>query len=398
MKINRAYFIVVAIGVVTQSCTSDSISRPDPRRPTAVKTVSTFKVGETKLPEFYEATGTVKAKTTTQISASIMGRILSFPVIEGDRVSRGQVLVEIDGGEIEALRFKAKAGLKEAQASLVELERVTDAANAAVRTAEASKLLAERTFRRYSELHERHSASDQEFDDARYKFESASSELDQAHANVASVTAKNRLINARIDQAKADITAVSVKAGYLTIVAPVSGIVVRKFAEAGSTSVPGTPLLAIEDNSQYRLEASVEETSSRFVQVGSRARVRIDAIGQDELDGKVIEVLPTSDSASRSYLVKIELPPHPFLKTGLYGVGRFFVAQKDALTAPQSAIVLRGQLTGVYIVQPDGTVQFRLVRTGKSTNGMVELLSGVSSGDEIVDSSVEGLSDGVRIR
>lgn len=387
----------LALAIFTASCSKEKA--PNAESPAAeIKNVTIVKVSRSSIEDFYEATGTVNAKTTTQVSANIMGRIVSFPAAEGDTVSRGQVLVEIDNSESKAQLARAQAGLKEAQASLVEVARSVDSANAGVRTAEANKQLAEKTFARYKELYERRSASAQEFDEAQSRLSAATSELERARANVQTILSKNKQINARIEQAKAEIANTQVYAGYSRIVSPVSGIVVKKFAEAGATAAPGTPLLSIEDSSQYRLEAAVEESRSRSIRVGGRASVRIDALGEGEFMASIAEILPTSDATSRSYTVKIDLPANPALRTGLYGLARFPVAQKEATTVPQTAIVQRGQLTGVYVVGGDGKLQFRIVTTGKTSEGMTEILSGVSEGDEIANSEIEKLSDGTKVR
>lgn len=363
-----------------------------------IRNVATAKVTRSSIEDFYEATGTVKAKTTTQVSANIMGRIVSFPVAEGDTVTQGQTLVEIDNRESLAQYQKAQAGLKEAQAGLIEIDRSVEAANAGVQTAEANRHLAEVTFGRYKELFERRSATAQEFDEAQSRLKMATSELERAKASVQVVLSKKKQLNARIEQANADIAATKVFQGYSRIVSPVSGIIVKKFAESGSTAGPGVPLLSIEDNSQYRLEAGVEESRSKHIQIGNRVNVRIDALGQGEFFGTVAEIMPTADAASRSYTVKIDLPANPLLKTGLYGLARFPAAQKEAITVPASAMVERGQLTGVYVVAADGTAQFRIITAGKTSEGMVEVLSGVLEGDEIVTSDAATISEGTRIR
>lgn len=392
--------IIAAFGVAIFAAGCSKEKAPDASTPTAaeVKNVAIIKVSRSSIEDYYEATGTVKAKTTTQVSANMMGRIVSFPAAEGDTVSRGQVLVEIDNSESKAQLAKAQSGLKEAQAALIEVARSVDGAKAGVRTAEANKHLAETTFARYKELYDRRSASAQEFDEAQSRLKTATSELDRARANVETILSKNKQITARIDQAKAEIANTQVYAGYSKIVSPVSGIVVKKFAEAGATAAPGSPLLSIEDNSQYRLEAGVEESRSRTVRVGNRVSVRIDALGQGEFMGTIAEMMPTSDAASRSYTVKIDLPANPALKSGLYGLARFPVAQKEAITVPQTAIIQRGQLTGVYVVGSDGKVQFRIVTIGKTSEGMVEILSGVSEGDEVANSEIDKLSDGTKVR
>jgi len=385
---------MIAAGVV--SCGKGSIKAA--RTPDLVPNVSTVRVGRSPVADDYEATGTVNAKTTTQISANRMGRVNSVTVNEGDIVSKGETLVEIDDRDAETQLEKAEAALREAQASLLELDNSTAAAMAAVRTAEANKRFVEVTFTRYEELYRRRSVSGQEYDEIVSRSSAATSELERANANVQTIVSKKAQIKARIEQAKADIANSKVYASYSHIVSPVSGVIVKKFVEIGATASPGSPLLLIEDNSKYRLEAAVEESRSKLVQIGKRVNVRIDAFGLDEIIGTVAEILPTSDASSRSFSVKIDLPANPLLRSGLYGVARFPLAQKEAITIPQTALVQRGQLTGVYVIGPDGTAHFRIVTTGKTSEGMVEVFSGVSEGDEVATSNIEKLNDSVRVR
>ncbi|HQU84418.1 MAG TPA: efflux RND transporter periplasmic adaptor subunit [Pyrinomonadaceae bacterium] len=347
---------------------------------------------------FYEATGTVKAKTTTQISANMLGRIVAFPVAEGDYVSRGQVLVEIDNRESQNQQQKANAGMKEAQAALIEIDKSVVAANAGVKTAEANRVLAEQTFARFKELYERKSASGQEFDEAQSRLKAATSEVERAKANVQAILSKKQQINAKIEQAKADIAGTKIYEGYGKITSPVSGIIVKKLAEKGAIASPGVPLLSIEDSSQYRLEAAVEESNSKMVRIGNRVNVKIDAIGEGEFFGVISEIVPSADASSRSLTVKIDLPANSLLRTGLYGLARFPIAGKQSISVPNTAIVQRGQLSGVFVVTTDGIAQFRIVTTGKTADGNVEILSGLSEGDEYVSADANRVNDGVKVR
>ncbi|MBX7173373.1 MAG: efflux RND transporter periplasmic adaptor subunit [Pyrinomonadaceae bacterium] len=365
---------------------------------TEVINVPTAKVTLGSMEDFYEATGTVKAKTTTQIAANMMGRITSIPFVEGSTVSRGQVLVEIDNRESYAQIEKAKAVIKEAQAALVEIDKSAVVANAAVKTAEANRALAEKTFARIKELYERKSASGQEFDEAQSRLKMAVSEVERAKANIPAILSKKEQINAKIQQANADIKNINIQQSYSKITSPVSGIVVKKFAETGAIASPGMPLLSIEDNSQYRLEAAVEESKSNLARIGNRVSVKIDALGDGEFFGVISEVLPSADAASRSYTVKIDLPANPLLKTGLYGLARFPIAGKSVIMIPNTAIVERGQLRGVYVVSTDGIAQFRIVTTGKTGDGNVEILSGLSEGDVYVSADIYRVNDGVKVR
>ena len=399
MKAKKVLIVSVAVAATLFEFSCGQNSEPTRNaQTTAIKNVAITRVTKSSIEDFYEATGTVKARTTTQVSANIMGRIISFPAAEGDTVSRGQLLVEIDAAEVRTRTDKARAALQEAQAGLAEIDRSMDAANAGVQTAEANKRFADVTFGRIKALFERGSAAAQEYDEAHSKAQVAASELERAKAGVKVIISKRKQLTSRIDQARADIAGSQVTEGYSRITSPVSGVIVKKFAEAGSTATAGAPLLSIEDNSQYRLEAAVEESRSSSVRPGGRVNVRIDAIPAGEIMGTVAEIMPSADAASRTYLVKIDLPPDARLRSGLYGLARFPIAQKEAITVPQTAIVTRGQLTGLFVVAQNGTAQFRIVTTGTESEGMVEVLSGLSEGDDVVTSDTASLQDGVVVR
>lgn len=360
--------------------------------------VPTMNVTRGAVDDFYEATGTVQAKTTTQVSSSVMGRITSFPFSEGDTVTRGQVIVQIDNSENKTRFDKANAGLKEARAALIEVDRTAEAAEAAVRTAEANRDLAEKTFGRIRQLHERGSATGQEFDEAQSRFRAANSEVERAKANVAAIRSKKQQIEARIQQAQADIASTRVYTGYTRIEAPVSGVIVKKFAEQGAVATPGQPILSIEDNSRYRLEAAVESSKAAGVRIGQRVNVAIDALGDPEMFGTVSEILPSADPSSRTVTVKIDLPSNAGLRSGLYGLARFPTASREAVTVPSEAVVTRGQLTGVYVLSADRSAIFRIVTTGKTTDGRIEVLSGLSEGETIVSSETGKVSEGAKIK
>ncbi len=398
MNVKSGYVIIVGVLALTLIGCGKKEESAKVAPAAEVQNVTIAKVTKSSIEDFYEATGTVKAAKTTDVSANMMGRIVAFPVGEGDTVARGQVLVEIDNRESQTQKQRAEGGLKEAQAALVEIDKSVIAARAGVKTAEENKALAEKTFGRIKELYERRSASAQEFDEAQSRLKVAVSEVDRAKANVETIISKKKQINARIDQARAEISGSKVFESYSKITSPVSGLIIKKFAETGAVASPGMPLLSIEDSSLYRLEAAVEESRSKLFRVGNRVQVRIDAIGDAEILGTVSEILPSADAASRSYTVKIDLPANSLLRTGLYGLARFPIAQKEAITVPQGALVLRGQLSGVFVVGADGLAQFRIVTTGKTSDGFVEILSGLSEGDDYVSADTARVTDGAKVR
>jgi multidrug resistance efflux pump len=327
-----------------------------------------------------------------------MGTIISLRAREGDKVSAGQVIVEIDNRDASAQLQKADAGLRHSQEGLVEVEQAINAAKSAQAAAEANQRLADSTYARYRALLERKSVSPQEFDEVKSKQEMAEAEARRAADAVKMLAAKRQQALAQIDQAKAEVANARVFVSYARITSPISGVVVSKNTEVGSTATPGTPLLTIEDSSRYRLEVAVEESQLGKIGMGQRARVRIDALGADNLEGGVSEITPVADPMSRSYTVKIDLPARQSLRSGLYGVASFASGQRQAILIPQKAVAERGQLTGVFVVDDPGVARLRLIKTGKIYGESVEALSGLGDGERIVVDGVANVRDGVKVQ
>ena len=369
----------------------------------AVQNVNIEKVTLASVEEFYEATGTVRARTTSVLSSKIIGNVLAMRVREGDRVSVGQVVAEIDNRDAGVQLAKAQAGAREAQEGVEEIERSIRAAEATKKAAEANLALAAVTFNRYKALLSRQSVSQQEFDERQARNSVAEAEVDREAKLLQSLQARRNQVLARIDQAKADINSAQIYSGYARIISPINGVVTAKHADVGFMATPGAPLLTVEDDTSYRLETAVEESRLASINLKDQVTVKIEALGSDDIRGQVAEIVPASDPLSRSYIVKIELPEASrqsylrLLRSGLYGKARFTTGHKQALAVPQKAVVNRGQLVGVFIIDADGIARLRLVTTGKKFGERVEVLSGINEGERIAVDNVEALSDGSKV-
>ena len=359
-------------------------------------------VAKQSVSESYEAVGTVRAKNSSIVSAKVMGTIVAMKVREGDRVRAGQILVEIDNREARIQGQRSGAGLVEMRGALDEVDRSIKAAQSSQAAAEANRRLTSSTLRRYQQLLDRRSVSPQEFDEVRAKHEVAEAEAEREGRLLQSLDAKRRQALARIDQAKADVAGSQVYSSFSRIAAPINGVVVSRQADVGYMAAPGAPLLTIESGTDYRLEAGVQESQINNIHLRDQVRVQIDALGQQELAGIVVEIVPSSDPASRTYLVKISIAPpdgnQQIIRSGLYGKARFIIGQTQAVTIPPKAVVERGQLTSVYVVDQSGVARMRLVKIGKTYADRVEMLSGVSEGEQVVIDGVEAVSDGSRVR
>jgi membrane fusion protein, multidrug efflux system len=393
-------FTILILAVVT---TSSCAQKQEQATPTPiVQGVKIETVAKQSIDATYEAVGTVRAKNTSVVSSRIMGSIVGMKVREGDVVRSGQVLVVIDSREAGIQAGKSDAGLVEMRNALDEVDRSIKAAESGQTAADANRRLTASTFNRYQKLLERQSISPQEFDEAKARRDMADAEAERASRMLQSLQAKRRQALARIDQAKADVAGSRVYSSFTRIGAPISGVVVSRQADVGYMATPGAPLLTIESGTDYRLEAAVQESRLNTIHPGDQVRVQIDALGPQELAGSVVEIVPAADSASRTYLVKISIAPpngeHGVIRSGLYGKARFTTGQTQALTVPRSAVIEHGQLTSVFVVDQSGLARMRLVKTGKTYNERVEVLSGLNEGEQIVVDGVTALNDGSRVK
>jgi RND family efflux transporter MFP subunit len=182
---------------------------------------------------------------------------------------------------------------------------------------------------------------------------------------------------------------------YAKLAAPFSGVVVTRSVEPGNLATPGTPLLTVEQEGLYRLEASVDESKLASVRVGQAVEAVLEATGK-KLNARVSEIVPSVDAASRTYIVKLDLPATPNLRTGMFGRAIFPLGLQKVVAVPLAALMERGQLQSVFVVE-DSVAHTRLVTTGRRTSDAVEVLSGLNAGEKVVLPVPVGLQDGARV-
>jgi RND family efflux transporter MFP subunit len=321
------------------------------------------------IPDYVEATGTVRAAQSAQLASQVMGTITRVNVHEGDAVRRGQVLITIDEAQSRAAYQSATAGLQASQQSIA--------------AADADYALAESTMKRYQMLYDKKSVSPQEYDEVKTKLAAAKARRDAAHANSA--------------QAEAAVSEANTAVGFTRIRAPFDGLIIAKLADAGAMAAPGVPLLTLEDPSHFRLEANVDESQIGAVHLGANVPVVIDSLGNQETMGKVVQIVPAADPASRTFTVKIELPSNPQIRSGLFGRARVPQGERESILIPQAALLHRGQLDAVYVVGKDEIASLRYVTLGKPSASEIEVLSGLESGERIVRQPGERELSGKRI-
>ena len=171
---------------------------------------------------------------------------------------------------------------------------------------------------------------------------------------------------------------------YTTVRAPFSGVITEKKVDAGAFASPGMPIFTVEDTRNYRLEVTVDESDINLVRLGQRSEVTIDSLGSAQILGRVAEIVPAADPASRSFVVKVSLPADARIRSGLFGRAHFARATRSALLIPSASVVQRGQLQGIYVLGANDIAELRYVTLGKRAGDKVEILSGLENGDRLV--------------
>jgi RND family efflux transporter MFP subunit len=368
--------ILMTAACSRQDLSIAAVSAQQPATAVQVKTV-----GVTSIADIYRASGTVHARQVATPAARIAANILEVRVHAGDHVQPGQTLIVLDRRDLEAHLSLAEAARAEAESAVTETE-------SAVVSARAAQELARVTHKRFQDLLARASVSQQEFDESQARLKSADAALEMA-------LSKRRQIEARRRQSDADLTAARVNLGYATIIAPFAGLITERKVDPGSLATPGMPLLSIEREGDLRLEVSMDESRLGLANLGESVDVEIEGLNAT-MTGRVGEIVPSIDSATRTCTAKIDLPAMPRLRTGMFGRAAFSSGKHEALMVPQAAILERGQIQYVHVVERD-TARLRIVTLGEERGEWREILSGLTPGERIVVAAPPLLADGEHV-
>lgn len=300
----------------------------------------TAKVTRRDIDAVFAWPGTVTARTTAQIAPKTTGRILDIPVRAGDRAKRGQVLARLDDIEIQARLGQVRAALAAAEA-------------------QAGRARADA--RRLQNLFDREAATQQNLDAA---------------------LAATRGADAQVREARDAIREAESRLGETVLKAPFDGIVVKRNQEPGDVALPGSPVLTLQQSQQLRIESAVPAHCAGSIKIGDGLKART-ASPEGEFRAVVDEIQPAADPKTRTVLVKARLPEDSGVSPGAFGWLYQTCGRNETLLAPSAAVSRIGQLESVRLAVGDES-RLRHVRTGKSYDGQVEILSGLKEGDVVL--------------
>jgi len=285
--------------------------------------------------------GVVEAVNQATLSAQTAGRVVELPFDVDDYVSAGAVVV----------RFTD-----------VEQQSASRQAQAQVRAAEALAREAEADYTRIADVYARKLV--------------AKAQLDQA-------TARRDSARAALEAAKAGVRGAGEQVDYTVIRAPFTGIVTARHVQVGEAVRPGQALISGLSLGQLRIAVEVPQSDISAIRAQKKASVLLGEDGAKRIEASSVTVFPYADAQSHSFKIRVELPVEETgLHPGMTVKVAFAVGETQRLLVPLSALVRRSELSAVYVRSNDN-LSLRQLRVGHRFGDRIEVLAGLSAGEEI---------------
>ncbi|HLS30491.1 MAG TPA: efflux RND transporter periplasmic adaptor subunit [Flavobacteriaceae bacterium] len=325
--------------------------------------VVTEELSESDSGKYITASGQIEAENSAQLSTRIMGYVTAVNVKVGEKVDKGQQLASISSSDLQAKKGQAEAGILQATAAFNN---------------------AKKDYERFQKLFDQNSATQKELDDMKTQMEMAKAQLETAKQMSKEVDAQFSYANLR---------------------APFSGVVTGTFVKEGDMANPGMPIISLEDTGKLEAKVRVSESEISKIKPEMKAEVNIKSLNKT-LQGKVTEISSSSRNTGGQYIVKVDLEDEDLqIYSGMFVNVRFEIdADKTDITdtesvmlIPKKAIIKEGQLNGVYVVGDDEVAILRWLRLGKTYGDQVEVLSGLSIGDQYVVEAEDRLYNGSKV-
>lgn len=356
MKKYTSILTIITLSLFMVSCGGeDKKAVADNSTPIAVKVSKVVSEGTNP---FVSASGKIEATNSANLSTRMMGFVNEVHVKVGDKVRKGQLLVSINNSDLQAKRAQVNAGITEATAAFNN---------------------AQKDYNRFKSLFADNSASQKEMDDMTANYEMAKARLE----------ATNQMKNE-----------INSQFAYANITAPFSGVVTNKFIDAGDLANPGMPLIAIEAPGNFEVNAMVPESEISQIKSGTTVDVLLKSLGET-VKGKVTEVSTSAKNTGGQFLVKAHLDKTDAkLLSGMFATVQFPVEKTSAssmILIPNTSIVTKGQLSGVYTVSHSNTALLRWLRLGRTYGDQVEVLSGLNAEESYIVSTEGKLFNGAKV-
>jgi len=343
-----------------------------------------------EFPLIAEQVGTVRSQTQARVASRIMAQVREIMVHAGSwvqaSVSDGKsatVLAKLDDREIRARLHQAQSQMQAAERAVTAAKSRLDAAIAQLEAAQARKRQTDWDYQHYDDLYRQKAATGQQLQQMQAQKDVTDAQVQAADREAKAAGDDVKRMEAQLQQAQAEVLESRTMLSYAVIRAPFSGRVIQKMVDVGDMVTPGQPLFLLDVAAQPQLHAYIAESLITHLQVGQTLKVEIEVLSAT-LEGVIAEIVPQADPASRTTLVKISLPPTSALVTGLYGRVDIPYGMYRSLVVPAAAAQEVGQLHLVTVLDLDGYPHRRFVTLGRRHDGLVEVLTGLQQGEEVI--------------
>jgi HlyD family secretion protein len=443
----RRWWIVLVLAVVAIGAAAAVFGRgrapaPAAEAPPPAVPVEVAAARQGEVVRAVEVSGTVASARAASIYPKISGRVARVLVQDGARVAAGQALVELDAGDQRAELRQADAAVAAAEARLVLLERgqrpqerqvvynaftqaqnQVKAAETQVVVSEAALRVAETTLRRQEVLLLEGAVAQAQVDQARLQYDQARAQLDSARAqleiartaadsaraqwDMTQLGARNEEIQAaraQVAQARAVASLARQRLAAMMIRAPFAGrvtgltAVTGDFLTSGDFAGRGAPVAQVYDEQALEVEVTVGERDIGLIRVGQPAVVRLEGTPGASVAAAVRLVSPAADPLSRAATVRLRFAePVAAAVPGTFARGEIVVERRQGVTVIPRTALDGGERPTVRVVA-DGVVQVRQVTLGLARGDLVQVISGVAVGEEVVTLGPDGLAAGTAVR
>jgi HlyD family secretion protein len=373
---SRRRWLLVAAGVVAIAAVAFAASRFFPHKvaggpPAPVQTITVGAATQGTMGRTLVVNGSLAAWDELPVGAEAGGlAITQVAVEEGDRVTKGQLLAQLDDSVLRAQLAQARASVAQAEAG--------------VRKAEAMSATAASDVRRAKELSKNGFISGQLAEQR--ETTAATAVADVNVARQALVTAK-----AVADERAAQLAQTEVRA-------PTDGIVSKRTATLGNVVSVGQQLFRLIRDARVELRAEVPEMDLTHLTAGQPATILVNDSDPRPFQGKIRLIGATVDPQTRIGMVYIALPDDPALKPGMFVHGEIDIGSATVLQVPEEALVYKDAKPAVFVVTSDNHAKLHMVQTGARVNGSVEIVGGVAAGDRVALSGAGYLKDNDLVR
>lgn len=303
-----------------------------------------------------ELAGTVEPRQSATLSSQIVAPVRSVRKKDGDRIRKGEVLIELAGAQWEAGAARARS--------------TSSAAQQQAGAEQADFVAAEATWKRYQNLFEKKSVSPHEMDLATARYESAKARRDAALDEQEAAVAGEHEAGAML--------------GYTSIRAPFDGVVSRRLVDPGAMAAPGAPMMQVQDDGALELHLNVTAADLAHFHAGMSVDAYTDADTGKKFAATVTEISPSADPASHTFLVKLKFDSAAKVHAGTIGHVLVAAGGDPVVELPRSAVLRRGQLTYVLVRSAQEVAEVRYVTLGTERGDKVEVLTGLRAGEALL--------------